>query len=146
MKRKFDESLVNRHPAGTSKGGEFAEKGAEFIGAVKKMSQQHPFDRRQRLIGEIGVEVVPGYTKDSVYLQHIRNYGDRGHGSASGVLKRLTSEADRLGVRLELSVEPTASRTKGLSAKSLKSWYERHGFKGGDMGMYRPPRTKGQKP
>lgn len=131
----WDESKHPRRPKGSG------DKSGEFINAVHTMSQPHPFDRRQRMIGDVGVEVVPGYTKESVYLQHIRNYGERGKGKASGVLSRLVKAADKVGVTLELTVEPTASRTKGLSAMSLKSWYERHGFKGGDMGMYRPPKV-----
>jgi len=130
----WDESKHPRKPKGSG------SKGGEFIRSVVELSQQHPFDRRQRLIGEVGVEVVPGYSPDSVYLQHIRNYGERGKGGASRVLKLLGKEADRIGVRLELSVEPTASRRKGLSAVSLKSWYERHGFKSSDVGMTRKPK------
>lgn len=40
MKRGFDESKVNRHPAGTSRGGEFARKGSVASPVERKLSKQ----------------------------------------------------------------------------------------------------------
>lgn len=48
----------------------------------------------------------------------------RGKGIASAMLKACCREADRLGITLILSINPS----DGLGYKDLLAWYGRHGF------------------
>jgi hypothetical protein len=48
MKRDFDESMVNRHPAGTSKGGEFAPKGSAAAPVERKLKAKQSLVERMR--------------------------------------------------------------------------------------------------
>lgn len=48
----------------------------------------------------------------------------RGHGLGSQLLRQITDDADRLGLRLQLEVYAS----DGLDHEQLVAWYGRHGF------------------
>jgi hypothetical protein len=100
-----------------------------FMDKLKASTSAHPFDRRTRLDGEVGLQVSKVGDK-AVALEAIINYGDRGKGNASRALTRLASIADKTGTSISLTVSPLRTSQKGLSASALTKWYKGHGYSG----------------
>jgi len=146
----WDESKHPRKPKGSPQGGEFAPADA-MLDEFYKTSFAHPFDRRQRLLGNVGVGLDKH--EGNVLLQFIASYEKKNAGQATAALNRVAALADKHGVTLKLDVKPIpnagAREGKNLNKKQLHDWYARHGFKGGDYmtrtpssGLTVPPKFK----
>jgi hypothetical protein len=149
----FDESKHPRHPAGTPQGGEFAPADA-MLDEFYKKSFAHPFDHRQRLLGNVGVGLAKH--EGNVLFQFITSYEKKNAGQASSALKWVTALADKHKVTMKLDVKPIpnagAREGKNLNKKQLHDWYARSGFKGGEYmtrtpssGLSVPPKFKPKK-
>lgn len=67
---------------------------------------------------------------------------ERGRGHASKLMRMMLADADRDGITIYLSVEPDGT---GLDALTLRSWYERLGFRDfRERTMIREPNTRSQ--
>lgn len=67
--------------------------------------------------------------------------GKTGQGYGNHILKMITKEADKDGIKLSLSAVPLAHAGKKIPKGKLKAFYKKHGFKsdGGDT-MRREPK------
>lgn len=99
-----------------------------FLDEVWKMSNPHPFDRRIRLFGMIGIEVSK--FDGNVHLSDIRNFGKPRQGGATAVLKKLTKLADKHKVKID-GVAKVYDQREGYvsTTKELTKWYKKAGFR-----------------
>jgi len=132
-----------RVPAGTEKGGQWTSAD-KMMSEFYKISYPHPFDRTQRLIGNVGVGLAKH--EGNVLLQFITSYEKKNAGQASSALNKVLELADRNMVTMKLDVHPLtnagAREGKNLGRKALHDWYARRGFKGGDSMTRKPAGTK----
>ena len=120
-----------RVPAGSAKGGEWARTDA-FMDEWVKGTYEHPFDPRQRLRGNVGVEMSPWRGMDQVHISSIISYGSKGKGEGTGVLKEIVKLAEKHHVALDLTAKPipnAGAKGKSLTKSQLVSWYKGAGFK-----------------
>jgi len=100
----------------------------DFLDEAWKLSKPHPFDRRIRLFGMIGVEMSK--FDGMVHLSDIRNFGKPRQGGATSVLKKLTTLADKHKVKIDGVAKVYDQRDGHMSTtKELVKWYRKSGFK-----------------
>ena len=83
----------------------------------------------RKLEGPTGLAVLDlvDYYDDGYIITRINvPKAHRGKGIGTELLNECLAQADKLGVRLWLEIQPF----DGLSYKELEAWYMRHGFKG----------------
>jgi SPP1 gp7 family putative phage head morphogenesis protein len=127
-----------------------AIEGSKRLGAYmqeyKSKTQQHPFDPRQRLLGNVGMEVSIFDRK--IHLSSIISYGNKGSGEGTKGLNFLKGLADKHGVQIEgtaKAIPLAGARNKAsLTTPQLKKWYKKHGFEigAGDSILYTPEGMK----
>lgn len=118
-----------------------AENIKAFFAEFKEGTASHPFARQMRLHGNVGVE-LDNLWDESVSLNFIVSFGEKGTGEASQTLKWLCGLADKHHVELVLDVEPVKAGSKGkdLNKRDLTAWYGRHGFVKSRGQMIRKPK------
>lgn len=95
------------------------------INDIISLGSPNPLNDIEIIVDNIvGIEVKKFDGK--IYFQHIRSF-DKGKGSASKVLDKVLSIADKHGVSIVLT--PVKTDEGGLSNAQLKQWYMRRGFK-----------------
>jgi hypothetical protein len=62
-----------------------------------------------------------------------------GQGNGTRVLTKVCELADFYGVELKLKTLPFGRKPYRMSPEQLRTWYERHGFKGTQRRLTRPP-------
>lgn len=107
---------------------------SEFMDDFFSMSQPHPLDRNERLIGYVSVGLR--FWDGMIWISIIQNHGEKG--AASRVMKALCDLADKHGLRMGLSPEPFGPG--GLSKRALTGWYKSLGFISKGDRMVREPK------
>jgi hypothetical protein len=146
-------AITKMNPNHDPKTGRFTEKATAFMQEWIEGSHAHPFDDRQRLRRNVGIEMSPWQGMDQVHLSSIISYGSKGKGEASELMREITQMADEHGVAIDLNAKPipdAGAKGKGLTKAQLVAWYKRHGFKqspgyGDPSYLTRFPRTTAQK-
>lgn len=91
-----------------------------LLDELDSISQESPFNHRQRLIGSAKVE-VRGQGNSSIRLSDIQGSGS---GSGTQALRAICDLADKHGVTIKLSADGYAD----TSTEALVAWYKKHGF------------------
>lgn len=98
----------------------------DFMDALWEQSDEHPFDRRSRILGDTTVEVSP--FEDAIHISDIRSLAPKS-GAGTAALKRLIEMADMYGVPLEGTAKAYHGDDRYIgSSKRLAQWYKKHGF------------------
>ena len=112
---------LNPSSAATNKAAEAALK--EFLRSTGAMHVTRNFWITD---SDVTLEIYPAH--GSIHLAFIGvNHESRRQGRASTVLGQLATVADKHGVPVDLSVQP--SGRGGLAKRELFNWYQRKGFK-----------------
>lgn len=114
-------------------------KGRAFMDDFYVMSSTHPFDRRIRMVGNVGVEIMP--FNGEIHLSDIRNFGKARQGEATRVLKMLTKLSKKHKIPISGIAKLYDSRDGYImSTTELVNWYKKNGFTisdGSDLDGYR---------
>jgi GNAT superfamily N-acetyltransferase len=98
-----------------------------FWTEFKQQTDINPIHRHERVWkARACLRVTPFYERTAT-LQMIRSLF-RGQGYGTAALRWLTRLADRHGITLVGTVEPSGTSRPRLTLRQLTAWYRRHGF------------------
>lgn len=92
----------------------------KFLDELDSITQESPFNHRQRILGSAKVE-VRGLGNTTVRLSDIQGSGS---GSGTQALRVLCDLADKYDVTIKLTADGYAD----TSTDVLVAWYKKHGF------------------
>lgn len=97
-----------------------------FLSDLEKITTEHPFDSRSRILKSATIE-VSAYDKD-IHISDIRSLAPKS-GAGTEAMKILINLADKHNVRLHLIAKAYSKDPKYVTDTSkLIEWYQRLGF------------------
>lgn len=125
--------FLNEGPVLKLRGFGRTDPQSNFMRELNQTSQPHPFNDRERIVGNSTVHMSPN-SSGGIHLHDIMSLNPKS-GAGTETLKHLTALADKHNVHIEGIAKVYHNDPKRIGKTSrLKTWYEKHGFKssGGD--------------